>query len=276
MNIRIVSPAGQVNAKVIDNGAATLRSWGHHVTIAPHAKDHYGRFAASPEDRANDIIEALEDKNVDLLWCSRGGYGTMQILDKIPVDLIAQANKPIVGFSDVTALHALWQKAGVRSLHAPMMKHLADDPTHRSTRTLRELVAYYESKHSWPEKHNMLFVKGWEGETLPAFVGGNLAVMTGLHGTPYDFDYSGKILVIEEIGEAPYKIDRMLQQLRLMGVFNQIRGMVCGHFTDCPEDPTMPLKLWDNVRHMGESHGLTVWMGQPIGHELENYPIVIG
>ena len=300
MNIRILSPAGSIKGKVIDMGADTLRSWGHNVSVAPHAKDSYGRFAGTPDQRANDIIDALLDPDVDLLYASRGGYGCMQIIDKLPLQLIAEANKPIVGYSDITALHALWQKAGVDSMHAHMMKHLGEEPTHVTSRTIRELLDYYGSHHTWPRKHNLLFLKkaslfvaphqGWCNEdpnpvtteallnelyaTPPDMVGGNFAVLSGLHGTPYDFDYDGKLLFIEDIAESPYKIDRMLQQLNLCGVFGRIRGLVCGQFTGCDEDPTMPVKLWDNFRSMVECHGIPLWLGAPVGHVRENFPVV--
>lgn len=302
MHIRIISPAGSIKPRLIDAGAETLRSWGHTVTISAHAKGSYGRFSATPDERLEDIIEALQDPEIDLLWCSRGGYGCMQILDRIPIELISRTGKPIVGYSDITALHALWQKAGVHSLHAPMMKHLGNEPGHRTTQTLRELLTYYEAHRSWPPKHNLLFLKkarlfvaphqGWSNEDLQPeatealldelmahpvpMVGGNLAVLSGLHGTPYDFDYKDKILFIEDIAESPYKIDRMLQQLRYCGVFDQIRGLICGHFSGCDEDPSMPIKLWDNFRQIVEPYDIPLWLGSPIGHEVENWPVVEG
>lgn len=302
MHIRIVSPAGSIKPKLIDSGALALKSWGHKVTIAQHAKCTYGRFAGTPEERANDIIEALQDPDVDIIWCSRGGYGCMQILDMLPIELISRANKPIIGYSDITALHALWQHAGVKSLHAPMMKHLTDQPGHRTTQTIREMLAYYAAHRAWPPKHNLLFLKkarlfvaphqGWSNEDLNPeateelldnlmanpvpLVGGNLAVLSGLHGTPYDFDYQDKILFIEDISESPYKIDRMLQQLKYCGILKQVKGLICGHFSGCDEDPTMPVKLWDNFRQTVEPFGIPLWLGAPIGHEVENYPVVEG
>ncbi|MBO7379727.1 MAG: LD-carboxypeptidase [Bacteroidales bacterium] len=283
MTIRIVSPAGSIRPKLVEGGVATLRSWGHRVEVAPHALDTYGRFAGYPQDRAQDLLDALLDPQVDAVWATRGGYGCMQILDQIPLDLIRNAGKPIIGYSDITALHALWFKAGVKSLHAPMMKHLGENPTHRTTRTLKEVLAYYESHKSFPPKHNNLFLKalnengeaGLNAEEL-VFVGGNLSVLSGLHGTPYDYDYRDKVLFIEDISESPYKIDRMMQQLKLMGVFGQIRALVCGHFTNCDEDPQMPVKLWDNIRWIVSPFNIPVQMGVPIGHELENYPVIIG
>lgn len=302
MNIRIISPAGSIKPKLIDGGALTLKSWGHKVTLSKHCKGSYGRFSGTPDERVEDLIEALKDPDVDLIWCSRGGYGCMQILDQIPLELISRAGKPIVGYSDITALHALWQKAGVKSLHAPMMKHLCDEPGHRTSQTLRELLQYYAAHRSWPPKHNLLFMKkarlfvaphqGWSNEDLQPeateqlldelmshpvpMIGGNLAVLTGLHGTPYDFDYQDKILFIEDISESPYKIDRMMQQLKYCGILNQVKGLVCGHFTGCDEDPTMPVKLWDNFRQIVEPYDIPLWLGSPIGHEVENWPVVEG
>ncbi len=285
MKIVVVSPAGSIKSKVVEGGVNTLRSWGHNVIVAPHALDTYGRFAGIPDNRAKDIVEALQDSSVDMIWATRGGYGCMQILDQIPVELIRKANKPIVGYSDITALHALWAKAGVKSLHAPMMKHLGEDPTHRTTKTLKEVIDYYGSHHCFPPKHNNLFLKRLneqfpEMEPLSAedlcFVGGNLSVLSGLHGTPYDYDYEGKVLFIEDISESPYKIDRMVQQLKLMGVFTKVKAVVCGHFTGCDEDPLMPVRLWDNIRWIISPFQLPVLMGAPIGHELENYPVVVG
>ncbi|MBP5715509.1 MAG: LD-carboxypeptidase [Bacteroidales bacterium] len=284
MKIRIVSPAGSIKSRVVEAGMATLRSWGHDVTLAANALESYGRFAGTPEERASDIVEALRDPDIDLLWATRGGYGCMQILDMIPLDLVREAKKPIVGYSDITALHALWHKAGVKSLHAPMMKHLGEEPTHRTTRTLREVVAYYEKHGQFPPRHNGLFVRDWNAEHPEAqiladevaFVGGNLSVLSGLHGTTYDYDYEGKILFVEDISESPYKIDRMMQQLRLMGVLDKVRALVCGHFTGCDEDPLMPVKLWDSIRWIASPSGIPVVMGAPIGHEVENFPVVVG
>lgn len=302
MHIRIVSPAGSIKPKVVDAGALTLKSWGHKVTLGKHAKGSYGRFAGTPDERAQDLIDALEDQDVEVIWCTRGGYGCMQIIDMIPEELISRANKPIIGYSDITALHALWQKCGIKSLHAPMMKHLGEEPRHRTTQTIRELLEYYAAHRAWPQKHNLLFLKkaklfvaphqGWSNEDLNPeeteqlidelmshpvpMVGGNLAVLSGLHGTCYDFDYKDKLLFIEDIAESPYKIDRMLMQLKHCGILSEIKGLVCGHFSGCDEDPTMPVKLWDNFRQVVEPFGIPLWLGAPIGHEIENWPVVEG
>lgn len=272
MNIRIVSPAGFCDSEVIDAGVSTLKSWGHNVTVGRFAKGKYGRFAGTPEERSRDIIEALEDDSVDILYCSRGGYGCVQIIDSIPISLIAEKKKPIFGYSDITALHSLWQKAGVRSVHAHMMKHLGQNPEHETSLAIKSLLESYNKDNS-SLTNTLQFDK--YGISAP-IIGGNLAVLSGLHGTQYDFNYEGKILFIEDIGESPYKIDRMINQLRLGGVFEKIKGLVLGQFTGCDEDPEMPKPLVNTILDTVDQYNLPVIISAPIGHVDNNFPIVEG
>ena len=278
MNIRIISPAGSCADEVIDKGAETLRSWGHSVSFAKHAKGKYGRFAGTAEDRANDIVEALKNPDVDILYASRGGYGCMQLLDKIPLELIKEAKKPVFGYSDITALHALWQKANVRSVHAQMMKHLGEKPENLTSLAIKEILdALDKEKNALNSIHfNQRFGTIVGAELKFPMIGGNLAVLSGLHGTDYDFDYEGKYLFIEDIKESPYKIDRMMNQLRLGGVFGKIKALFIGQFTGCDEDPEMPKPLFDTMREMVEPYGIPMYFDVPIGHFENNYPIVEG
>ncbi len=279
MNIRILSPAGHVATDVVSGGVETLRSWGHHVTVAPHALTQYGRYAATPADRAADLLDALRDPAVDLLWCARGGYGCMHLLDLLPLDIIADSHKSIVGYSDITALHALWQRAGVRSLHAPMMKHLGASPLHPTSLSLRRwLDALSASANEVrtvlaftfaPHSDNQMGVA--EGR----LIGGNLAVLSALHGTPYDFDYRDAILFIEDIGESPYKVDRMVQSLRLAGILDQLRALVVGQFTGCDPDPLMPETLTAAIRR-AVGRPIPICFNAPIGHVEDNYPLLEG
>ncbi len=279
MKIRIISPAGYIAQDIVYRAARTLKDWGHEAEIAPHALDRYGRYAGTPEQRAEDLTAALEDPDIDVIWCSRGGYGCMQILETIPVEKIRANSKWLIGYSDVTALHALWQRAGVLSLHAPMMKQLAEYPAHPATIAVKQLL----EKHPAPSygisapslvaathPHNLC------GCATGKMVGGNLAVISGLHGTPFDFDYRDAILFIEDIGESLYKIDRMMQTLKLAGVFDQIKGLVVGQFTQCDPDPTMPLPLSASIRSYLQPYRIPVIFNAPIGHVEDNYPIVEG
>lgn len=280
MHIRIISPAGHCASEVIDKGVETLRSWGHTVTLSEHAKGKYGRFAGTADERAKDIIDALEDSTVDVLYASRGGYGCMQILDKIPIELIAKSGKPIFGYSDITALHALWQKVGVPSVHAHMMKHLGENPDHTTSLAVKEILDSIKPSESIGRKEyvltNSALAKAMNKSFEYPLIGGNLAVLSGLHGTEYDFDYRDKILFIEDIQESPYKVDRMMNQLRLGGIFNQIKGLIIGQFTGCDEDPEMPKPLYETMREMVEPYGIPMFFGAPIGHVEDNIPIVEG
>jgi muramoyltetrapeptide carboxypeptidase len=274
-NICILSPAGSIDAEVVHRGIATLSKWGHHVSIAPHALGQYGRYAAPPQARAADLRAALEDPKIDILWCSRGGYGCMQILDQIPTELIASSGKWLVGYSDITALHALWQRAGVRSLHAPMMKHLGEAPNHPTTLALR---SWLEEPSTLPSVHVTPHPCNRPGVAEGRLVGGNLTVLSGLHGTGFDFDYRGAILFIEDIGESPYKVDRMMQTLRLCDALQQLRGCIVGQFTDYTEDPQMPVSMIENIRDIiaSAAPNIPVLCGAPIGHVTENAPLVEG
>jgi muramoyltetrapeptide carboxypeptidase len=279
MNIRILSPAGHVATDVVSGGVETLRSWGHHVTVAPHALTQYGRYAATPADRAADLLDALRAPAVDLLWCARGGYGCMHLLDLLPLDIIADSHKSIVGYSDITALHALWQRAGIRSLHAPMMKHLSASPLHPTSLSLRRwLDALSASANEVQTALALTFAPHSDnqmGVAVGRLIGGNLAVLSALHGTPYDFDYRDALLFIEDIGESPYKIDRMIQTLRLSGVFEQLKGLIVVQFSGCVADPLLPEPLAETIRHaVGDR--IPVAFNVPVGHVTENYPLMEG
>ena len=282
--IALVAPARKISRDEVTAAVSWIRKNGFVAVYDDRLFAEYHQFAGDDDFRASVLQHYLDRDDIDAILCVRGGYGTIRIIDKLDFTGFEKHPKWIVGYSDITALHALWHKAGVKSLHAPMMKHLGEEPTHRTTRTLREVVAYYEKHGQFPPRHNGLFVRDWNAEHPEAqisadevaFVGGNLSVMACLHGTPYDYDYEGKILFVEDISESPYKIDRMMQQLRLMGVLDKVRALVCGHFTGCDEDPLMPVKLWDNIRWIASPSGIPVIIGAPIGHEVENFPVVVG
>lgn len=279
MKIKIISPAGDIAPEIVYKAVQTLTAWGHEAEIAPHALDKYGRYAAPPAQRAEDLVAAIEEADTDVIWCSRGGYGCMQILEKIPIEKIRAHRKWLIGYSDVTALHALWQKAGVPSLHAPMMKQLAEKPDHPATVAIRRFLeknpAPADKLLPFPviataHPHNL------SGTAEGKMVGGNLAVISGLHGTPFDYDYRDALLFVEDIGESPYKIDRMMQTLKLSGVFGQIKGLVIGQFTQCPPDPSMPHPLSECIRDYLRPYRIPLVFDAPIGHVDDNYPIAVG
>lgn len=267
----IVSPAGKIDADIVISAIDTLHAWGLDVTVSPHALDRHGRFASTVEHRLQDFLDAVQDSSIRAILCARGGYGAIQLLESISPELIQNNPKWLIGFSDITLLHALFFKSEVVSIHAPMAKHLKDYPTDLSSLTLKRLLFGEMPSYQLPAH---LFNRN--GYCSGNLVGGNLAVMGGLRGTPYDFDYSGKILFIEDIAELPYKIERYLYNLKIGGVFNQIVGLIVGQFTACEEDSSMGATIYENIRQLTASYKFPVCFNFPCGHVDNNLPLLEG
>ena len=282
-SIRIISPAGALDAEFIQRAAAYLRMQGFDVTIAPHACDRWGRFAARPEQRIADAVDALSDPQVGLVLCSRGGYGLQQIIDKIEQGVRERGynGAAVCGFSDITELHQLIARLDGVSVHGIMCKPLATlpedaDPRQALLLLLRGEALNYEVT---PSPLNRA------GEASGILRGGNLAVLCGLCGTPYDIRKTiqhdkeqGKrtLLFIEDVGEPHYKIDRMMHQLRLSGALNEISGLLVGQFADCDDDSEMGCTLLESIAEVVKEYNYPVLFGFPAGHVERNMPLVFG
>ena len=185
MKIKIVSPSGAIDPQYIDRATDVLRGWGYEVSEAAHARGKVGRFAASDEERVADIAEALTDPAVDMILCARGGYGLQRIIDRIP-----PIHKPIIGFSDITALHMLAAQTGQATIHAMMSKGISEtkglSPSscvlHPSSFLQRALAQ--EPLHYELPAHPL----NRAGKTKGTLIGGNLSVLYGLQGTAYGLD----------------------------------------------------------------------------------------
>ena len=273
-HIRIISPSGVIASSFIDGAIVRLRAWGYEVSEGAHARDAWGRFAGTDEDRLADITEALQDPSVDMILCSRGGYGLQRIIDRIP-----PVTKPIIGFSDITALH---QAAAIRhqmSVHGLMCKHIATLPEDSEPiLALRKALAGEPLTYSWPA-HPLNRLGDAEG----VIVGGNLSVLYGLQGTEYDlrsiYDLRFKIsnfrpiLLIEDIAEKHYHIDRMMRNLRMSGVLANISALIVGQFTDCEDDPLMQQTVYETIKEVVADYDYPVLFDAPIGHVEHNMPL---
>lgn len=275
--IAIVSPATIVKPDYIDRAAALLAAEGFEPLVMPHAKGpSCGSFAASDADRLADLTEAYRDSSIRAILCARGGYGCNHLIDKIPVRFINSDPKWLIGFSDISALHALSQHAGVVSLHAPMAKHLTQLGnehycTHSLLRILREglPVEYFVPPHPFDRR----------GEAEGMLVGGNLAVINGLAATPFDpmalSKDVAKILFIEDISEAIYAVERMLIRMRLAGQLDSLKGLIVGQFTEYKPDRNHPDMETMISRLLGEVN-FPVMFGFPAGHTDDNLPLPLG
>lgn len=304
-HIRILSPASAIDSQWINRAQVRLEQWGFHVSVAEHALGNIGRFSASDEERLADLNAALSDPSIDIILCSRGGYGLQRILDKVVLPQRPKDQWPlVVGYSDITALHALLSLHGVPSLHANMCKDLSLLPdedmalvAEREFLTALQLpsslsltshllpLTYHPSPHHanipYTIHHASSSSLNRVGEARGKLIGGNLSVLYGLQGTPYSLSRvieqcaEPPILFIEDICERHYHIDRMLHNLRMNGVFDRIGGLVLGEFTDCPDDASMGCTLRESIRQIVEPYAFPVLFDYPSGHIDSNYPLLL-
>lgn len=270
--IALISPSSKVNAAFIDGAVQRIQSWGYRVVIGKYAYGSYGNFAGTVEERLNDLREALYNPDVKAILCTRGGYGAVHLLNLITPQEICDNAKWIIGFSDISALHAAWVRAGVASLHAPMCKHLTEECAEQaSTRYLRGILSgmmptYQVSSHPYNRC----------GMARARVVGGNLAVLCGLLRTPYDIFAENTILFIEDIAERTYKVERMLYNLELAGVLPRLAGLIVGQFTEYDEDPGMCATMYEMIAARVAPYPYPVSFGFPVGHVADNHPIIEG
>lgn len=281
-HIRIISPSGVIDPIYIDQAAARLRSWGYEISEGTHARDKWGRFAGLDEDRLEDLTEALRSPEVDAILCSRGGYGLQRIIDRVPT-----ITKPIIGFSDITALHNKAAICGTPSLHSIMCKHIATLPEDSEPIVmLKKALAGEPLEYTIPAHPlNRL------GETTAPIIGGNLSVLQGLEGTFYGYSFAIKqmvnrylrdieadefanpILLIEDIGERHYHIDRMMRHLLMEGALINLSGLIVGQFSDCEDDPGMNETVYETIKEAVAQYDYPVIFNAPFGHVEHNLPV---
>lgn len=276
-HIRIVSPSGHLDPALIDAATARLRAWGYKVSVGAHARDDWGRFAGTDDHRLADLSEAMTDPSVDLILCSRGGYGLQRIIDRVPA-----VTKPVLGFSDITALHQAAALSGCATIHGIMCKHIATLPEESEPiRALRRILRGEPLEYTLPA-HPL----NRPGTVCAPVVGGNLSVLYGLQGTPYGLQAAASslsrregrkgvspILLIEDICERHYHIDRMIRNLRLSGVLASISGLIVGQFSDCDDDPSMPGTVYETIKEAVAEYNYPVLFNAPVGHVEHNLPL---
>jgi len=276
--IHIITPSGAIDPALIDGATERLKEWGFRVTEGAHARMPEGRFGGTREGRIADLNEALADPDIDYILCSRGGYGIAQIVDSIRVPEIATFAEgsmlmrmpQVVGFSDVTVLHCLMGTRDIPSLHAVMCKHLTEFAAREeSCEALRKALMGAPLEYTLPA-HPL----NRTGKAEGLLRGGNLSVFYGLQATPYAVRTDGStILFIEDVGERPYAIDRMMHNLRLSGVLEHLSGLVVGQFSDYDEDPLMPGTVYSRIREMVEPYDYPLIFDFPAGHVSRNLPL---
>jgi muramoyltetrapeptide carboxypeptidase len=270
--VALVAPAGPLQKpEELPRAQENARAFGWEPIVAPHATERTGYLAGHDRDRLNDINGALRDPSVDAIWCLRGGYGMIRILAGIDYDALSRSPKAIIGYSDITALHAAVQrKCRLITYHGPTAREPLTDVSRDSFE--RAIVRQTDPCGTAPNARAIN-----HGTADGRLVGGNLAVLASLCGTPFMPDLSDGILILEDINEPVYRIDRMLQQLKLSGVLNACKAIVFGECVKCPDDAGGGARGFDLV--LGEiAHALGVpcLAGIPVGHIDSQWTLPLG
>jgi muramoyltetrapeptide carboxypeptidase len=275
-SIVILAPAGVLKNKehFMYQAKDLAESWGLKVTIAKNAFNDNNHLAGTDEERANDFQNALDNPNIKAIWCARGGYGSVRILDQLDFSTFKKHPKWIIGYSDVTVFHSHLHNMGYETIHGmmgiSMMYESAE--TQQSKETLRKaLFGESISYELTPSKYN---VKGTvEGE----LIGGNLTILLTLLGSETQLNTDGKILFIEEIGEYKYHIDRMLQSLKRAGYFKNLKGLIVGDMTNIKKNsPLWGTSIEQLILDATSEYDFPILFGFPGGHEPDNRALIFG
>ncbi len=231
--VGIAAPAGPVDMERVEEGEACLRELGFEPFRRSDLAERRGYLAGDDERRAGELMELISEPRVDAILCARGGYGCHRIVSKLDPQKIRKAAKPVVGYSDITTL-LLWQRrlAGLMGLHGPMLERPGGIPEPAREALVRALYGQLPSTRL----QGKTLVDGWSEGRL---TGGSLSVLTTSLGTPWEIDTRGAILLFEDVNEAPFRIDRMLQQLAAAGKLAAVVGVGVGAMVAC-EDPRYP------------------------------------
>ena len=269
--VAIIAPSGPVSSQNIARSVSTLKNWGLNVIIGKSAFKKQGYLAGKDAERLADLQWAIETDEIDVILCARGGYGATRILDQIDLSKLKTKPKWLVGYSDITALHLGLQRFGVKSIHGPMATSFQRDGAEDSTAALQSLLFDGKSTSidSVASPYNI------SGKGHGQLTGGNLALVVDSLGTSSEVDTDGKLLFLEDIGEAVYKIDRMITQLKRAGKFEHLEGLILGDFSEVGDDKPGP-KWQEMICECLTEYKFPIGFGFPIGHEPDNRPIIMG
>jgi muramoyltetrapeptide carboxypeptidase len=269
--IGVIAPAGPAPQALVDQVAPWLAARGFRSRVFPGCHERLAYLAGDDELRLADLHAAFADPEVDAIVCLRGGYGSARLLDRINVGLLARHPKPLVGYSDITALHGvLNQRCGMAAWHGPMLTSDLLRPGREACAAalMTALQRDWRVGDELP-RGDAAPLALVPGRARGPLLGGNLAIIVSLLGTPWALDLRGAVLFVEEVGEEPYKVDRMLTQLRLAGVLDQAAGFVVGRFSDAANPSEV-------IASFLQPQGKPALIGWPAGHGAPHWPLPLG
>lgn len=266
--IGIVAPAGPFDVNIFDQGIHTLKAMGFQIHIPDDLYESDGYLAGSDQHRVDVIHRLFADPDINAIVCAKGGYGSLRLLSLLDYRLIAQHPKIFMGHSDISALLSVMDtKCGLVTFHGPLVTTLSDAPEE----TRQAAIAAMTSDHALDFKT----AKGitiHSGSKTGRVCGGNLTTLCHLLGTPFEPGYTDHILFLEDRGEAPYRIDRMLSQMKLAGCFQGLAGLILGDFVDCgaPQDI---IKIF---KDLFQDTAIPILAGFESGHRKQNITLPLG
>ncbi len=274
--VAIVAPAGILKNREgeINKAKALLKSWGLHTVVGKHVFNQGRHFAGTDDERCEDFQNALDNSSISAIWCARGGYGSVRILDKLDWTAFKERPKWIIGYSDITAIHSEVHNLGFQSIHSMMCTSLQDD-----VETIKEAVSTF--KAAIFGKDLAYNLKGSQynqiGTVTAPIVGGNLTILHTMLGSKTSIDTSGKILFIEEIGEYKYHIDRMLQSLKRAGYFDNCKGVIIGDMTKIKRNTTpWGSSIEQLILDVLSEYNFPIAFHMKAGHEKDNRALLLG
>ncbi len=267
--IGLVAPAGPViKEEEFAAGVHLLKEMGFEVKYQRDILRREGYLAGSDKARLDEMYDMWRDPQVKALLAVRGGYGSLRLMEHFDFDLMRQQAKMFIGFSDLTVLlNSISQSCGLVTFHGPMLTTLAKSDSETQA-AFFDLLA---GRHG-----NKVKFKGVEilqgGSSQGHLIGGNLTNLAHLIGTPYEPQWQNAILLLEDIGEAPYRIDRLLTHLRASGKLRELNGILLGSFSDCGE----PEHIWQRTLELAAEYDYPIWARLPVGHGKQNIPLPLG
>jgi len=269
--IAVLSTARKILQKEIEEAIEILKDWGLSPVIGTTIEKEEHQFAGTDDERATDLQRMIDDKSIKAIWCARGGYGTVRVIDRIDFSSFIKHPKWVIGYSDITVLHSHIHNLGVATLHAAMPIDI-----HKSSKKAIESLksSLFGTKITYSisssKKNRLGYCRG-------QLIGGNLSILYSLCGSVSSINTDGKVLCIEDLDEYLYHIDRMLYNLKRNGYFNKLTGLVVGGMTKM-HDNTVPFgrKAKKIILDAVEEYDFPVVFNFPMGHIEDNRALILG
>ncbi|WP_226913004.1 S66 peptidase family protein [Flavicella marina] len=273
--ITIVAPAGIIkNKQSILDAVDLAKQWGYEVVIGEHVFENFHHFSATDEHRLKDLQIALDNPKIKAIWCARGGYGTVRIVDDLDFSTFLKKPKWIIGYSDITVLHNHIHNLGVETLHAmmPVNTEFSKEERKLSEQTFLKAISGETLTYTIPSA-----TYNQKGTASGQLVGGNLTILENLLGTKSSISTSGKILFFEEIGEYKYHIDRLLQGLKRNGYFDNCVGVIVGGMSHIKKNsPAYGQTIEELILEVVSKKNIPIIFDFPAGHDPENRALILG